>query len=179
MNKRKCYLVVVTSAKTTTRADCSTCCLPNSPHFSHRHDMILILRDLSQHTIFDKLLGKRSTFPILWSLKPLLRYGMIFPLADQICAKKTPNSSQRLSKWLTRCAKRGLKRANAQRKALARPLARQNDGAEKRKSLRHCPAASNVGSSARSFKMIGILREKNHLCLNSKNKIGSEKMSLV
>ena len=37
--------------------------------------------------------------------------------------------------------------------------------AEKRKWLRHCPAASNVGSSARSFKMIGILREKKHLCL--------------
>ena len=47
MNTRKCYLVVVTSAKTTTRADCSTCCIPNSPHFSHRHDMTLILRDLS------------------------------------------------------------------------------------------------------------------------------------
>ena len=27
--------------------------------------------------------------------------------------------------------------------------------AEKRKWLRHCPAASNVGSSARSFKVIG------------------------
>ena len=27
--------------------------------------------------------------------------------------------------------------------------------AEKRKWLRHCPAASNMGSSARSFKMIG------------------------
>ena len=34
------------------------------------------------------------------------------------------------------------------------------DRAEKRKWLRHCPAVSNVGSSARSFKMIGILREK-------------------
>ena len=29
------------------------------------------------------------------------------------------------------------------------------DRAEKRKWLRHCPEASNVGSSARSFKMIG------------------------
>ena len=37
--------------------------------------------------------------------------------------------------------------------------------AEKRKWLCQCPAASNVGSGARSFKMIGILREKNHLCL--------------
>ena len=46
-NKRKCYLVVITSAKTTTRADCWTCCIPNSPHFSHRRDMTLILRDLS------------------------------------------------------------------------------------------------------------------------------------
>ena len=37
--------------------------------------------------------------------------------------------------------------------------------AEKRKWLRQYPAASNVGSSAPSFKMIGILREKKHLCL--------------
>ena len=34
------------------------------------------------------------------------------------------------------------------------------DRAEKRKWLRHCPAASNVGSSARSFKMIGIIAGK-------------------
>ena len=40
-----------------------------------------------------------------------------------------------------------------------------HDRAEKRKWLRQCPAASNVGSSAPSFKMIGILREKKHLCL--------------
>ena len=41
------------------------------------------------------------------------------------------------------------------------------DRAEKRKWLRQCPAASNVGSSARSFKMIEILRGKNHLCLRT------------
>ena len=36
--------------------------------------------------------------------------------------------------------------------------------AEKRKWLRHCPAASNVGSSARSFKMIGIIAGKKNIC---------------
>ena len=50
------------------------------------------------------------------------------------------------------------------------------DRAEKRKWLRHCPAASNVGSSARSFKMIGIIAGKKHLCLKWKNKVGSEKI---
>ena len=41
---------------------------------------------------------------------------MIFPLVDQISVPKTPatNSPQRLSKLLTRSAKRGLKRANVQ-----------------------------------------------------------------
>ena len=45
--------------------------------------------------------------------------------------------------------------------------------AEKRKELRHCPAASNVGSSARSFKMIG---DMNHLFFKRKNKVSSEKI---
>ena len=35
------------------------------------------------------------------------------------------------------------------------PIARPESRAEKRKWLRHCPAASNVGSSAPSFKVIG------------------------
>ena len=84
MNKRKCYLVVVTSAKKkNTPADCSTCCIPNSPH---RHDMTPILHELSFITpSLTNFLGKRSTFACFWSLEPLLRYSMIFPLADQIC----------------------------------------------------------------------------------------------
>ena len=39
---------------------------------------------LVHHTVFDKRLGKRSIFACFWSLKPLLRYTMILPLADQI-----------------------------------------------------------------------------------------------
>ena len=35
------------------------------------------------------------------------------------------------------------------------PIARPESRAEKRKWLRHCPAASNLGSSAPSFKVIG------------------------
>ena len=81
---------------------------------------------LVHHTIFDKLLGKRSTFACFWSLKPLLGYSMIFPLADQISVQKTPstNSSrrrpQRLSKLLTSSAERGLKRANVQKNRKAK-----------------------------------------------------------
>ena len=38
------------------------------------------------------------------------------------------------------------------------------DRAETRKWLRHCPAASNVGASACSFKMIGIIAGKKNTC---------------
>jgi len=81
-NKRKCYLVVVTSAKTTTRADCSTCCIPNSTFFTSPWHDTDFTWSLVHHTIFNKLLDKRSTFDCFWSLDPLLRYSMIFPLAD-------------------------------------------------------------------------------------------------
>ena len=46
----------------------------------------------------------------------------------------------------------------------------------KTQMARHCPAASNVGSGARSFKMIG---EKKHLYLKWKNKVGREKISVM
>ena len=48
----------------------------------------------------------------------------------------------------------------AHAQTLFSPVGEAGNRAEKRKWLRHCPAASNVGSSARSFKMIGILRGK-------------------
>jgi len=51
------------------------------------------------------------------------------------------------------------------------PLALLTDcsRAEKRNWLRHCPAALIVGSSARSFKMIGISRGKKPPVLKVKN----------
>ena len=98
---------------------------------SPRHDTDFTW-SLVHHTIFDKLLGKRSTFACFWSLEPLLRYSMIFPLADQISVYKTlsNNSSQSLSKLLTSSAKCGLKGANVQKNRVA-------DTAVKRKSMRN------------------------------------------
>ena len=47
-NKRKCYLVVVTSAKTTTRADCWTLCIPNS-HIAMTWPRFYVISRSSHH----------------------------------------------------------------------------------------------------------------------------------
>ena len=109
MNKRKCYLVVVTSAKTTTRAVVPLA-VSQTLHIFHIamtwHWFYVISR--SSHHLWQTFRQKKY-FCLFWSLEPLLRYSMIFALADEISVQKTPSTkySQRLSKLLTRVLSAG------------------------------------------------------------------------
>ena len=117
MNSRKCYLVVVTSAKTTTRADYST--LSRALHIFtspwHHTDFTW---SLVHHTIFIKLLDKRSTLLLFGLSSKCWGFARCFRCLCYSTYRKCRLILRADFKLLTRSAERGLKRVNVQNNQL-------------------------------------------------------------